>query len=394
MTIHLAERVLRIKPSITLSFAARANRLKAEGKDIINLTVGEPDFDTPEHIKEAARKALKDGLTKYTPVDGTVGLKKAIVDKFARENNLIYEPAQVIVSNGAKQSIYNVLAALLNQGDEVIIPAPYWVSYPDMVLLNDGQPVFIPTTAVQHFKITPDQLEQAINAKTRLLILNSPSNPSGMAYTKAELAALGEILLKHPHVYIATDDMYEHIYWAEEPFANIVNACPELYDRTIVINGVSKAYAMTGWRIGYAAGPKAIIAGMANIQSQNTSGPNSIAQAAAEVALSSDQQCVKDMNKAYHHRHEFVCNGLNKIKGIHCLPVDGTFYSFPSIEGLLGEKFQHDYELADYLLNQFGIATIPGSPFGVSGCLRLSFATSKTILEKALTRLENAVASL
>jgi aspartate aminotransferase len=396
MTISLANRVQHVKPSATLALAAHANQLKAAGKDIINLTVGEPDFDTPEHIKEAARRALRDGFTKYTPVEGTVGLKQAVAKKFQTENNLQYELAQIIVSSGAKQSIYNLVQVLLNPGDEVIIPAPYWVSYPDMVLLAEAQPVFIETTPAQHFKITAAQLEQAITPQTRLLIINSPSNPSGMVYAQQELKALAEVLLRHPRIIIATDDMYEHIYWGAEPFVNIVNVCPELYDRTVVINGASKAYAMTGWRIGYAAGPQAIIKAMGVVQSQSTSNPNSIAQVAAQAALEGDQQCVRDMNKIYHARHEVIFNGLNAISGIHCLAADGAFYSFPSIQKILDKnpQFNSDAAFAEHLLNEAGIAVVPGSAFGTPDCLRLSFATSMENLEKALGKLRLVVGKL
>jgi len=389
--IKLSNRTQRIKPSPTLALSARANQLKASGKDIINLTVGEPDFDTPEHIKEAARKALKDGFTKYTAVDGIPGLKKAITDKFVRENNLQYEPAQIIVSCGGKQSFYNLAQALLNEGDEVIIPAPYWVSYPDMVLLADGKPVIIPTTLEQNFKITASQLEQAITPKTKLLVINSPSNPTGMVYNREELTALAEALLRHPHVLIATDDMYEHIYWGKEPFVNILNVCPQLYGRTLVLNGVSKAYAMTGWRIGYAAGPKEIVTAMTNIQSQSTSNPNSIAQIAAQAALESNQQCIHEMNKLYHERYELMFNGLNSIPGVKCPAVDGAFYSFPDMQQFIGNKFKSDYELAEYLLMEAGVASVPGSAFGTPGGLRLSFATNNEILQKALVRIRQAL---
>lgn len=394
MSIQLSNRTQRIKPSATLALSARANQLKAAGKDIINLTVGEPDFDTPEHIKEAACKALQDGFTKYTAVDGIPGLKKAIVNKFAQENHLNYEPAQIIVSNGGKQSFYNLAQALLNEGDEVIIPAPYWVSYPDMVLLADGKPVIIPTTIEQHFKISADQLEKAITPKTKLLVINSPSNPTGMVYSQQELSALAEVLLKHPQVLIATDDMYEHIYWGREPFKNILNVCPELYNRTMVLNGVSKAYAMTGWRIGYAAGPKEIVTAMTNIQSQSTSNPNSIAQVAAQIALESDQQCVREMNKLYHARYELMFNCLNKIPGVKCPPAEGAFYSFVDMQHFIGSRFKNDLELAEYLLLEAGIATVPGSAFGAEGCIRMSFATSEEIIEKALVRLQTALTNL
>lgn len=390
MEIQLSHRVQTIKPSPTLALAARAKQLQAEGKDVLNLTVGEPDFDTPEHIKEAARKALKDGFTKYTAVDGTASLKQAIIRKFAEENKLNYEPKQIVVTVGAKQAIYNLMQALLNPGDEVIIPAPYWVSYPDMALLAEAKPVSIETTINNRFKITAEQLEKAITPKTKLFIINSPSNPSGMAYNKKELAALGEVLLKHPQVVVLTDDIYEHILWTAEPFVNIVNACPELQDRTLVLNGVSKSYAMTGWRIGYAAGPQKLIQAMTNIQSQSTSNPNSIAQVAAEAALKYDQKCVREMNEAYHRRHDLMLHGLKTIPGIECIPADGTFYSFFSIKELLNKfpELKSDIDFADYLLNHAGIASVPGSPFGTPDCLRFSFATSENILNDAIKRMQ------
>ena len=304
--INLSDRVQRIKPSPTLAITSKAAELRAQGKDIIGLGAGEPDFDTPDHIKQAAIEAINAGKTKYTPVDGTPGLKKAVIDKFKRENGLDYEAGQILVSSGGKQSFFNMALALLNDGDEAIIPAPYWVSYPDMVKVAGGVPVILETDLDSRFKITPQQLEQAITPKTRLFVINSPSNPSGMAYSKEELAALGEVLKKHPDIVIATDDMYEHILWTGQPFVNIVNACPELYDRTVVMNGVSKAYSMTGWRIGYAGGPQKLIAAMKKVQSQSTSNPASISQAAAEAALSGDQQCVKDMVKAFKERHDYV----------------------------------------------------------------------------------------
>ena len=325
--INLSDRVQRIKPSPTLAITSKAAELRAQGKDIIGLGAGEPDFDTPDHIKQAAIEAINAGKTKYTPVDGTPGLKKAVIDKFKRENGLDYEAGQILVSSGGKQSFFNMALALLNDGDEAIIPAPYWVSYPDMVKVAGGVPVILETDLDSRFKITPQQLEQAITPKTRLFVINSPSNPSGMAYSKEELAALGEVLKKHPDIVIATDDMYEHILWTGQPFVNIVNACPELYDRTVVMNGVSKAYSMTGWRIGYAGGPQKLIAAMKKVQSQSTSNPASISQAAAEAALSGDQQCVKDMVKAFKERHDYVVDALNKLPGVTCAPGDGTFLS-------------------------------------------------------------------
>ncbi len=384
----LAQRTTRIKPSPTLAVTAKAAELKAQGKDVLSLGAGEPDFDTPQHIKDAAVAAISKGFTKYTAVGGTPSLKNAIIAKMKRDNALDYKPNQILVSNGGKQSCYNLCQALLNATDEVIIPAPYWVSYPDMVLLADASPVIINTTAATRFKITPAQLEAAITPRTRMIFLNSPSNPSGMAYSKAELTALGEVLRKHPQIVIATDDMYEKILWTGEPYSNIVNACPDLYERTVVIHAVSKTYSMTGWRIGWACGPAKLITAMTDIQSQSTSNPNSIAQVAAEAALNGDQSCVVEMCKAFKTRHDMLVAGLNQIPGIKCLPGDGTFYAFPNVEGLmkkLGAK--DDLALSDQLLQKSLVAVVPGSAFGAPGHLRLSFATSDKVLKGCLERI-------
>ncbi|MGD1984747.1 MAG: pyridoxal phosphate-dependent aminotransferase, partial [Chromatiaceae bacterium] len=336
MIIKLSNRVQAVKPSPTLAITARAAALRAAGKDVIGLGAGEPDFDTPEHIKDAARRAIADGKTKYTPVDGTPGLKQAVIDKFKRDNGLVYEPDQILVSCGGKQSFYNLAQALLDPGDEVIIPAPYWVSYPDMAILAGGEPVLIHCSASQRFKVTPAQLRGALNEKTRLFVINSPSNPTGMAYTADELGALGEVLRDYPRVVIATDDMYEHIRWnKDEPFVNIVNVCPELAERTLVLNGVSKAYSMTGWRIGYAGGPANVIKAMKKIQSQSTSNPTSISQYAAEEALNGPQDCIDEMLVEFRKRHDAVVERLNAMSGVECLPTDGTFYVFPSVGGLI-----------------------------------------------------------
>lgn len=393
MKITLSKRVAQIKPSPTLSLSSAANRLKAAGRPIINLTVGEPDFDTPESIKQAAYKALAQGFTKYTAVDGIPSLKQAIIDKFKFENQLDYRPDQIIVSNGAKQCIYNLMQALLNPNDEVIIPAPYWVSYPDIALLAEAKPIIVSTNSEQNLKILPKQLADAITPKTRLLIINSPCNPSGMVYTHEELQALAEVLLDNPHIFILSDDIYEHIYWEEQAFANIVNQCPDLYARTIVLNGCSKSYAMTGWRIGFAAGPTELIQAMVNIQSQSTSNPNSIAQIAAQAALTGSQACVRKMNDIYQQRHAFFLQGLNSIPGVNCLAASGAFYCFPSFASLIGKgkTFDSDYTLANYLLDKANIATVPGSAFGAPGHLRLSFATAQTNLEKALVILRKTL---
>lgn len=389
MDIKLAERVLQVKPSPTLAVAAKATQMKAEGLDIINLGTGEPDFDTPDHIKKAAIAAIDAGFTKYTAVDGIAELKQAIRDKFKRENELQYEAKQILVSTGGKQSIYNLCQALINEGDEVIIPAPYWVSYPDIVLLAGGKPVIIDTTPAERFKISPRQLEKAITPRTRLFFINSPSNPSGVAYTYAELKALGEVLKKHPQVLVATDDMYEHILWSQ-PFANILNTTPELYDRTIVLNGVSKAYAMTGWRIGYAAGPANLIDAMKTIQSQSTSNPCSIAQKAAVAALNGGDEKLKEMVEAFHQRHDFVAESLANIPGVEVIPADGTFYIFPSVQQVIEQRgFKNDMEFSECLLKEVGLALVPGSAFGNEGCIRLSFATSMQILQDAVLRLKH-----
>ena len=392
MPVSLSKRVQKVKPSPTLAVTARALALKAEGKDIIGLGAGEPDFDTPSHIADAGVEAIRKGITRYTAVDGTPELKDAIIAKFKRDNGLSYQRNQILVSSGAKQTCFNVCAALLDPGDESIIPAPYWVSYPDMALLADGVPVFVEAGPDKGYKISPEQLAAAITPRSKLIFINSPSNPTGAAYTKAELQALGAVLLKHPQIVIASDEMYEHIYWAPEPFTSFVEANPELYDRTITINGVSKAYAMTGWRIGYCGGPKEIVAAMSTVQGQSTSNASSISQRASTVALNGDQSKVAEMNKAFKARHDFVVAGLNAIPGISCLPGAGTFYAFAQVEGAmraLGMK--DDNEFAEYLLVHAGVAVVPGSGFGAPNHMRLSFACSKETLEEALRRIRNAL---
>jgi aspartate aminotransferase len=392
MELRLSDRVLSIKPSPTLAVTNRAAELKAAGKDIIGLGAGEPDFDTPEHIKAAAIKAIENGFTKYTAVDGTPSLKKAIIAKFKRDNGLDYQPNQILVSCGGKQSFFNLALAFLNKGDEVIIPAPYWVSYPDMVLMADATPVCVECPQSQNYKITPAQLEATITPKTKLLVLNSPSNPTGMVYSKAELLALAEVLRKHPHVWVATDDMYEHIIWTAEPFVNIVTVAPDLYDRTLVLNGVSKAYAMTGWRIGYAAGPAKVIGAMKNVQSQSTSNPTSISQVAAEAALNGDQDVLKPMVKAFKERHDYVVAALNDIEGISCSPADGAFYAFANVEGAIAKMgLKNDLEFSEVLLNTVGVAVVPGSAFGLDGHMRISYATSPAILQDAIARINKAI---
>jgi aspartate aminotransferase len=397
--VTLSARVQAIKPSPTLAVAARAAKLKAEGKDIIGLGTGEPDFDTPQHIKEAAISAINKGFTKYTAVGGTPSLKQAIIAKFKRDNGLEYTAKQILVSCGGKQSFFNLVLATINPGDEVIITAPYWVSYPDIVIIAEGKPVIVQADIAQGFKLTAAQLEAAITPKTRMIVINSPSNPSGAVYTLDDLKALGEVLRKHPNILIATDDMYEHIALTDEKFCNILNACPDLYPRTMVLNGVSKAYAMTGWRIGYAAGPENIITAMENVQSQSTSNPTSISQVAAEAALNGDQNCLAPMIKAFRERHVFVVNELNKIPGVKCLMAGGAFYAFPDARGAIAAlhkkgliKETTDIALSEYLLAEAGVAVVPGSAFGSEGYMRLSFATSMDNLTSALQRIKKALA--
>ncbi len=388
MTVPVSRRVQRVKPSPTLAVTARAARLKAQGKDVIGLGAGEPDFDTPAHIAQAGIEAIRGGFTRYTSVDGIDELKDAIIAKFQRDNALTYERSQILASSGAKQTIYNLCMAVLDPGDEAVIPAPYWVSYPDMVLLADGLPVMPFAGMAQGYKITPRQLAAAITPKTRLLLLNSPCNPTGAAYTRAELRALGEVLLEHPRIVIGTDDMYEKIYWEPEPFCSLVTAVPELYPRTVTINGVSKAYAMTGWRIGYCGGPREVIQAMSTIQGQSTSNASSISQKAATVALNADQSCVGTMNAAFKERRDFVVRALNSLPGVSCLPGAGTFYAFAEVSRAISALgCRDDNEFAELLLNDAGVAVVPGSGFGAPNHMRLSFACSMETLEKALGRI-------
>jgi len=393
LEVSLSQRVQSINPSPTLAVTSRAAELRASGLDIIGLGAGEPDFDTPDLIKEAAINAIKDGQTKYTAVDGTASLKKAIIEKFKRENGFDFKANQILVSSGGKQSFFNLSLALLNPGDEVVIPAPYWVSYPDMVRISGAVPVIVEGNAEQRFKITADQLEQAITPNTRLMVINSPSNPSGMSYSEEELAKLAQVLVKHPNIIVATDDMYEHIQWTGKPFKNILNACPELKDRCIVLNGVSKAYAMTGWRIGYAAGPAKLIGAMKKIQSQSTSNPASISQAAAQAALESGTKFVTPMVDAFKERHDYVVQRLNNIPNVSCLAADGTFYVFPDFNRIIESRddIDDDIALAEFLINKANVAVVPGSAFGSPGHARLSFATSMEILQEALNRIEAAL---
>ena len=388
MNHSLADRVSRIKPSATLAITARANQIRAEGRDILSLAAGEPDFDTPGHVKEAAIAAIREGKTKYTAVAGTPSLKDAVISKFRNDNGLEYSSNEVMISCGAKQVIYNLCQALLNDGDEVIIPAPYWVSYPDIVLLAGGRPVIVTGRSENQNKITAEDLERSISDRTRLLVLNSPSNPTGIAYTRDELGALGGVLERHPQVFVISDDIYEHIMFRGQEFSNILNTTPSLADRTLVLNGVSKAYSMTGWRIGYAGGPEALIKSMTKIQSQSTSNPSSISQAAAEAALTGDQGFVATMREEFEKRHDFIVGALNEIEGIHCPLSDGTFYCFPNIEGLIERTagISDDLGFVEHLLNEAGMAVVPGKAFGSPGHMRISFATSMRVLEEAATR--------
>jgi len=393
VSFKVSNRVAQIKPAATITVSMKATELRAQGKDIISLGFGEPDFDTPDHIKQAAIDAIWDGQTKYPPVDGTVQLKNAIVQKLRTQNQLEFDAAQVIVSTGAKQSLFNLLVSLLNPGDEVILPAPYWVSYPDMIKLADGQPVILNAGTDADFKITPKQLQGSLTDRTRLLILNSPSNPTGKVYSADDYRQLAAVLIEHPKVMIACDDIYEHIYWGEEPFHTLLNVCPELANRTVIINGVSKAYAMTGWRIGYAAGPQNMITAMRKVQGQVTSGASSISQAAAAAALTGSQQCVADMRTEYKRRYEYLLHALNQIDGVECAQCDGAFYAFPSFKAVIKRMpdIRDDVELAAWMLENAGVAMVPGTAFGAPGHLRLSFATSMGNLETCISRINKAL---
>jgi len=390
----------RVKPSATLAADQKARELKAQGRDIISLAAGEPDFDTPDNIKEAAIKAIRDGKTKYTNVDGIPELKEAICAKFERENGLSYKPSQVNVSPGGKPVIYNAMVATLNPGDEVVIPTPYWVSYPDMVLLASGEPRFVQTTAENGFKVQAADLEAAITPKTRWVFLNSPSNPSGAAYTKAELRAVADVLLRHPHVWILTDDMYEHLVFDDFEFWTIAQVEPALYDRTLTMNGVSKAYAMTGWRIGYAAGPEELINLMRKVLSQTTSNPTSISQWAAVEALNGSQAFIKPNQKLFQGRRDLVVSMLNQAAGIHCPTPEGAFYVYPSCQGLIGKTapsgktITSDADFAGELLEAEGVAVVHGAAFGLSPFFRISYATADTVLEDACSRIQRFCASV
>ena len=388
----VSERMTRVMPSATSAVLNLAAKLREEGKDIISLGAGEPDFDTPIHIKEAAIKAVHDGYTKYTAIDGSADLKDAIQGKFNQDNNVNYSHEEILVSSGAKQTLFNLCMGLLSKGDEAIIPSPYWVSYPDMVRVADAKPVIIETQIENNFKITPHQLQMSINKNTRLLFLNSPSNPTGSCYTQKELIGLAEILIKYPNIIIAADDIYEKIYWGKSEFYSLVTAAPDLKKQIITINGVSKCYAMTGWRIGYAGGPKPIINAMKTIQSQSTSNPCSISQIAAIAALSGDQSCVKNMNVAYKERNNFLSDNLNNISGFECRKGEGAFYAFPKVSGAISNSgLKNDIELVDLILNKAGVVMVPGTPFGAPGYVRLSFACSMEELKDAIQRLKEVL---
>jgi aspartate aminotransferase len=389
---QLSRRVQRVKPSPTLAVTARAAKLKAEGKDIIGLGAGEPDFDTPKHIADAGVDAIRNGFTRYTNVDGIVELKDAIIAKFKRDNQISYERNQILVSSGAKQTIYNLCMTVLDPGDEVVIPAPYWVSYPDMVLLADGLPVTPDCKAAQGYKLTPRQLEASITSKTKLLLINSPCNPTGAAYTRAEWRALADVLVQHPRVLVGTDDMYEKIWWGSEPFCSLLTVAPELYDRVITINGVSKSYAMTGWRLGYCGGPKDIVNAMSTIQGQSTSNASSITQKAAVAALNGDQKCVEDMNVEFKRRHDYFIAALNTLPGISALPAAGAFYAWADCSAaMLNFGCKDDNGFAEMLINDAGVAVVPGSGFGAPGHFRASFATSMATLEKSIDRMKKVL---
>lgn len=390
----------RIQPSATLAMTAKVTELKAQGIDVIGLSAGEPDFDTPDFVKEAAIQAIRDGDTNYTVVDGTAALKQAIVDKFARDNGLTYTTKQITANSGGKHTLFNALVATVEEGDEVIIPAPYWVSYPDIVNFAGGTPVFIAAGADQGYKITPEQLEAAITPKTKWLILNSPSNPSGAAYSADELKALGAVISPHEQVMVMTDDMYEHIWYADFPFATIAQVCPDLYDRTLTVNGVSKAYAMTGWRIGYAGGPEWLIKAMAKLQSQSTSNPSSISQAAAVAALNGPQDFLIERNAAFEKRRDLVVSMINDTPGLQCPTPEGAFYVYPDASELMGKTtpkgvvINTDEDLIAYFLEEAQVAAVHGGAFGLSPAFRISYATSEEILIEACTRIQRACAAL
>ena len=388
----LSNRIQKVKPSATITISAKAMELRENGIDVISLSAGEPDFDTPEHIKKAAIEAINKGQTKYTQVDGTPELKDAIINKFSKDNNLHYQRENIIVSTGAKQTLFNLFQSVLGSDDEVVIISPYWVSYPDMVILADANPVIMKTHQEDNFDIDMDSFRAALTDKTKLLILNSPSNPTGITYTKAQYESMGKILSDYPNVLIATDDMYEHIYWGNEPFTSFAEVCPNLFDRTITINGVSKAYAMTGWRIGYCGAPKSIVKAMKKVQGQSTSNPSSISQVAAIAALNGPHDAVNMMVGEYKKRHDYLCDALNKINGFNTSPGTGAFYLFPEVSSVIESKgFADDIEFSSFLIDQANVAVIPGSAFGAEGCIRISYATSMELLKESISRIKSSL---
>lgn len=388
----LSNRIQKVKPSATLTISAKAMELRANGIDVISLSAGEPDFDTPEHIKEAAIEAINNGQTKYTPVDGTPDLKDAIINKFQKDNNLQYQRENIIVSTGAKQTLFNLFQSVLGSDDEVVIISPYWVSYPDMVILADAKPVIVETRQEDNFDIDMASFKTALTDKTKLLILNSPSNPTGITYTKEQYESMGKILSDYPNVLIVTDDMYEHIYWGNEPFTSFAEACPNLFDRTITVNGVSKAYAMTGWRIGYCGAPASIVKGMKKVQGQSTSNPSSVSQAAAIAALNGSHDSVKMMVGEYKKRHDYMCDALNEINGFNTSPGTGAFYLFPEVNTVIkSQGFADDIEFSSFLIDQANVAVIPGSAFGAEGCIRISYATSMELLKESISRIKSSL---
>ncbi|MFQ6006516.1 MAG: pyridoxal phosphate-dependent aminotransferase [Woeseia sp.] len=392
MSLSVSERMGRVMPSATSAVLGLAAELREAGRNVISLGAGEPDFDTPDHIKEAAIRAIRDGQTKYTAIDGTSQIKAAIQRKFERDNGLSYSPRQILVSCGAKHSLFNACMAILGHGDEALVPAPYWVSYPDMVRVAEGVPVTLETGIESGFKVSPEQLDKAITDRTRLMFLNSPSNPTGSCYTKTELEALGKVIKQHPNIVVLTDDIYEHIHWADEPFCSIGTACTDLIDQVVTINGVSKCYAMTGWRIGYAGGPQAIIRAMKTIQSQVTSNPTSISQVAAAEALDGDQACVRQMVAAYKERSDYIVAALNEIPGFECREGEGTFYAFPRVTGAIEAKgLRDDAELVKMMLNEADVVLVPGTPFGAPGHVRISFACTIEELKEATQRIKKAL---
>ncbi|HCW60704.1 MULTISPECIES: pyridoxal phosphate-dependent aminotransferase [Sphingobium] len=390
----------RIQPSATLAMSARVNALKAEGVDVIGLSAGEPDFDTPDFVKDAGIAAIRNNQTRYTDVDGTVDVKEAVAFKFKRDNGLVYKRSQISVNSGGKHTLFNALIATVDKGDEVIIPAPYWVSYPDIVNFAGGTPVIIEAPAAQGYKITPAQLDAAITPRTKWVMLNSPSNPSGAAYSADELTALADVLLRHPHVMVMTDDMYEHVWYAASPFATIAQVCPELYDRTLTVNGCSKAFSMTGWRIGFAGGPEWIIKAMGKLQSQSTSNPCSISQAAAVAALTGPQDFLEDRNAVFKKRRDMVVAMLNDAPGLDCPTPEGAFYVYPDASGVIGKTtpkgavIDSDEALIGYFLDEAKVAAVHGAAFGLSPAFRISYATSDDVLRKACTRIQEACAAL